>query len=115
MLAEEWDALASLREATAARGMELHAWTVFAHNTRLATEHPDAAVRNVYGDPQLTYLCPANPDVVAFSRALAGDIARYGCDTLLAESLHHHPLEHGFHHERYLIEIGQIDRLLLGL
>jgi hypothetical protein len=114
-LAQEWDALAELRAATAARSMQLHAWTVFAHNTRLGTEHPEAAVVNVFGDPQLTYLCPANPFTVDYARALAGDIARYEVDSLLAESLHFHPLEHGYHHERYLIDIGPIDRLLLGL
>lgn len=114
-LAREWDALAELRRATRARGMELHAWAVVAHNSRLGAEHPDAAVRNVFGDPQITYLCPANPDVVEYARALAGDIARYEVDSLLAESLHFHPLEHGYHHERYLIAIGPIDRFLLGL
>jgi hypothetical protein len=114
-LAEEWDPLAELRAATSARGLELHAWTVFLHNTRLGTDHPDAAVENVFGDPQLTYLCPANPAAVAYARGLAGDIARYELDSLLAESLHYLPLEHGFHHERYLINIGPVDRLLLGL
>jgi hypothetical protein len=114
-LATEWDAFAALRVATAARGMDLHAWTVFTHNTLLGTLHPDATVVNVYGDPQLTYLCPANPRVVEYCYALAGDIARYEVDSVLAESLHFHPLEHGYHHERYLIDIGPIDRLLLGL
>jgi hypothetical protein len=114
-LAAEWDALAALRAATTARGMQLHAWTVFTHNTLLGTLHPDAAVLSVYGDPQLTYLCPANPRVVEYCYALAGDIARYEVDSVLAESLHFHPLEHGYHHERYLIDIGPVDRLLLGL
>lgn len=114
-LAVEWDAFAELRTKTRARGMQLHAWAVLAHNSRLGAEHPDAAVRNVFGDPQITYLCPANPDVVEYAHALAGDIARYEVDSLLVESLHFHPLEHGFHHERYLIAIGPIDRFLLGL
>jgi hypothetical protein len=114
-LAGQWDALAALRTATAARGMDLHAWTVFTHNTLLGSTHPEAAVVNVYGDPQLTYLCPANPLVVEYCRALAADIARYEVDSVLAESLHYHPLEHGYHHERYLIDIGPADRLLLGL
>jgi hypothetical protein len=114
-LAAEWDGLAALRAGTAARGMSLHAWTVFNHNTLLGTMHPQAAVVNVYGDPQLTYLCPANPEVIAYCCALAGDIARYEVTSVLAESMHYHPLEHGYHHERYLIDIGPIDRFLLGL
>jgi hypothetical protein len=34
---------------------------------------------------------------------------------VVAESLHHHGLEHGFHHERYFIELGSLGRYLLGL
>jgi hypothetical protein len=60
-------------------------------------------------------LCPANPRVRDYCAALAEDIARYGCDTLIAEALHYLPLEHGFHHERYFIDIGPVDRMLLGL
>jgi hypothetical protein len=114
-LAADWDAFTELRAATRARGMELHAWTVVAHNSRLGAQHPTAAVQNVFGDPQITSLCPANPAVVEYARALTGDIARYEVDSLLVESLHFHPLEHGYHHERYLIGIGPIDRFLLGL
>jgi hypothetical protein len=111
----DWDALAELRAATRARGMSLHAWTVFTHNSLLGSLHPEAVVENVFGDPQLTALCPANPVVVRFCRELAADIARYEVESILAESLHFDMLEHGYHHERYLLEIGPIDRLLLGL
>ena len=38
-----------------------------------------------------------------------------GVDSVLAESLHHHPLEHGAHHERYFVQLGPVARLLLGL
>ena len=34
---------------------------------------------------------------------------------MAAESLHHHLLEHGAHHERYFVELGSVARLLLGL
>lgn len=114
-LAQHWEALAELREATSQRGMTLDAWTVFLHNTRAGTAHPDCAVQNAFGDPQQTYLCPAHPRTRDYCVALAGDIARYGCDSLIAEALHYLPLEHGFHHERYMIDIGPVDRLLLGL
>jgi hypothetical protein len=111
----DWDPLAELRRTTEARGMSLHAWTVFTHNTLLGSQHLDAVVENVYGDPQPTALCPANPAVVAYCRGLALDIARYEVESILAESLHYDVLEHGYHHERYLIDIGPIDRILLGL
>ena len=39
-------------------------------------------------------------------RALSADIARHGVQTIVAESLHYHPLEHGYHHERYFLHLG---------
>jgi hypothetical protein len=71
--------------------------------------------RNAFGDPMLTELCPANPNVVAYVRALSGDVAARGVGTIVAESLHYHPLEHGYHHERYFLHLGARTRLLLGL
>ncbi len=114
-LATEHDVFADLRAAADARGMELHAWTVFLHNTTLGTRYPDCAVRNAFGDVYVTDLCPANPEVRRYAVSLAADLMRYGFDNVLAESLHYHPLEHGFHHERYFVDLGASARFLLGL
>jgi hypothetical protein len=114
-LAREADVLAGLCGKAAARGLEVHAWTVFLHNDTLGVRHPDCAPRNAFGDPYVTDLCPANPDVRAYVRALAGDVARLGVTSILSESLHYHPLEHGYAHERYFIELGPLSRYLLGL
>ena len=35
--------------------------------------------------------------------------------SIIAESLHYHVLEHGYHHERFFIELGAKARYLLGL
>ena len=113
--AEGADVLAQACKAAEARGMAVDAWTIFLHNARLATGHPDCATRNVYGDPYLTDLCPANPRVRSYCRELASDLARYPVRRLLAESLHYRPLEHGEHHERYLLPVPPQARTLLGL
>lgn len=109
------DMLAELCEHAHRRSMGVTAWTIFLHNSRLASRNPDCATRNVYGDPYLTDLCPANPRVRAFCRELAADISRYPVQRLFAESLHYRPLEHGEHHERYLIDIPKEARTLLSL
>jgi hypothetical protein len=114
-LTEQADVVADLCAAAERRGLKVHAWTVFLHNDTLGTRHPDCAPRNAFGDPYVTDLCPANPDARAYVRALAGDIARLGVTTVLAESLHYHPIEHGYAHERYFIELGPQARYLLGL
>ena len=114
-LAQDSDVLDELVTAVERRSMSVHAWTVFLHNSTLGARYPDCVCRNAFGDPYFTDLCPANPDVRAYVTTLTADIARYRVHTIVAESLHYHPLEHGFHHERYLIELGAMARYLLGL
>src|SRR4051794_2794479 len=97
------------------RGLAVRAWTVFLHNGALAVEHPDCAPENAFGDRYVTDLCPAHPDVRAYARALAADVARLGVETICAESLHFHPLEHGHAHERYFVDLSPRVRHLLGL
>jgi hypothetical protein len=114
-LAERSDVLGDLRREAAARSLGTRAWTVFLHNYTLGEAHPECACRNAFGDAHLTDLCPANPEVRAYVRALSADVAATGVNTVVGESLHYHGLEHGFHHERYFIELGALGRHLLGL
>ena len=108
----------TLPEAIAAagrRGLTVRAWTVFLHNGALAEAHPDCAPENAFGDRYVTDLCPAHPDVRAYARALAADIAALGVATICSESLHYHGLEHGYAHERYFVPLSARVRHLLGL
>jgi hypothetical protein len=114
-LARDADPLAELVAAAATRGLGVQAWTVFLHVDWTEDGDPRFAEQTCFGDPCLTELCPANPDVRAYALALAQDLAGRGVGSVLAESLHHHPLEHGAHHERYFVELGAAARLLLGL
>jgi len=114
-LAAQSDVLADLCREASARSLSTRGWAVFLHNYALGEAHPECACQNVFGDALLTDLCPANPDVRAYVRALAGDIASKGVAAVVAESLHYHGLAHGFHHERYFIELGTLGRFLLGL
>lgn len=114
-LVEETDVLADVVKAAERRGLAVHAWTVFLHSDWVRDPRPEVAERNAFGDPLLTDLCPANPAVRDYARALTGDIASRGVRTIVAESLHYHPLEHGFHHERYFLDLGPRARFLLGL
>jgi hypothetical protein len=108
------DVLDETCRAAADRGMHVRAWTVFLHADR-PDENLDCVTVNAFGDLYPADLCPANPDVRAYSRALVADVARYDVTSILVESLHYHPVEHGYHHERYFIELGARARYLLGL
>jgi hypothetical protein len=114
-VSEAADVFAPLLRAAERRELSVHAWTVFLHNGALAAAHPDCSPENAFGDRYITDLCPAQPDVRAFAETLAADIARLGVATICSESLHYHPLEHGYAHERYFVPLGPVVRFLLGL
>ncbi len=107
----EADLLAALREATAARGMTLTAWTVFGFSERLGRAAPALCRQDVYGDRATSDLCPAIPAVRAYALALVADVARRAPDALLAESLHHAPLRV----TRRFVPLDARARIALGL
>src|SRR5258708_19364694 len=98
-LAAESDILADLCREASERSLNTRAWAVFLHNYALGEAHPECASQNAFGDALLTDLCPANPHVRAYVRALAGDMASKGVAAVVAESLHYHGLVHRFHHD----------------
>jgi len=107
---------AAVREvvaAAAARGATVDGWAVFMHVD--AAEPGPGTHLTAFGDPLPEQLCPSRPAARAYAVALARAILRAGMGEVLAESLHHHGLEHGVHHERHLFEPGPVGRLLLGL
>jgi len=96
-------------------GVEVRAWVVCCHNTALGMEYPGAACQTVFGDKLYHNLCPSNPDVRTYIRALVKDIASHGVPVVELEALGFQPYTHGFHHEREGIEINNAIRFLLGI
>ena len=94
--------------------MDANAWVVLLHVDR-GRAIEDFAPRNAFGDPYLTQLCPSNPDVRAYARALITDVASRGVAAILMESFHFLPFPHGYHHERAFVEIGPLTSFLLSL
>ncbi|MEV4001257.1 hypothetical protein [Actinomadura sp. NPDC049753] len=106
----------ALREETRARGIALHGWGVFLHNTTLGLTFPDVTQENCFGDRGAPAdLCPSHPDVRAYAIALGRAIARQGVDSVVAESLHFGTFGHGYHHERSFVDLGPAAEFSLGL
>jgi hypothetical protein len=95
--------------------MHVDGWTVFLHVDREDDLPLGMAEETCFGDPLPTQLCPANPDVRRYAVTLAREVARRGVRAVIAESLHHHPLEHGYHHERYFVALPPLARAVLEL
>lgn len=89
-----------LRELTDAGGMQVNAWLVLLHNTLLGMAHPDAVVRNAFGDPYYYNLCPSAPAARAYAVGLAKDVTEsYAVSGLSLEAPGFTPYAHGYHHE----------------
>ena len=109
------DVLGELCHTAEERSMAIRAWVVYLHNSRLGMAHQDCVPVNAFGDPQLTDLCPSNPQVRRYAVSLTEDICRYPITSILAEALHFKTFDHGYHHERTFLDLGPIARFLLGL
>jgi hypothetical protein len=115
-LVEEHDGFALLSERRRATGLDLAAWIVCLHNTRLGTEHPAYVAHNAYGDPYYYSLCPSHPEVRAYLLALLDDFAsHYDAQYVVLETPGFLPYEHGFHHEFSLVPPDPWSSVLLGL
>lgn len=89
-----------LRELTDAGSMQVNVWLVLLHNTLLGMAHPDAVVRNAFGDPYYYNLCPSAPAARAYAVGLAKDVTEsYQVSGLSLEAPGFTPYAHGYHHE----------------
>tara|TARA_A100001037_G_scaffold306712_1_gene354462 strand:- start:71686 stop:72867 length:1182 start_codon:yes stop_codon:yes gene_type:complete len=103
--------------------LELWAWTVCNHNTRLGLLNPEAVITNVFGDKYFHILCPSNTDVRSYVIGLVKNLVyEYSVSSIQFESLGFHDpsgdilgLNHGHHHERYGTVLGKIETMLMSL
>lgn len=115
-LAQAVDPLAALCQVAEQAQLEVIAWTVTLHNTRLGLLYPEYTPRNAFGDSAIMYLCPAHPEVQAYICALSADLARrYPLRAIQLEALHFMPFVHGFHHEMQQMTVTPALQVLLGL
>lgn len=115
-LVDEIDAFRAVCDARGRFGMDVSAWTVIMHNTRLATANPDCAMHTALGDPLPHQLCPSNPNSREFAVALCADLAHsYDLRTIELESVGFLPFQHGYHHDKIGAPLGAWGIYLLGI
>jgi hypothetical protein len=103
-------------DLTKAGGIDVNAWMVLLHNSRLGQAFPDATVQNAFGDRYVYSLCPSNPDARDYAVALCKDIAdRYPILGISVEAPGFAPYAHGFHHEFALVKQNRWLDANLGL
>lgn len=110
------DALDRIVDGAGRAGLRVTAWTVFFHNTPLATAHADLAIENALGDRMAYALCPARSESRRYAEALAGALGRrkglYGIEI---EALGFMGYRHGSHHDKSSFRLDAEDDFLLSL
>jgi hypothetical protein len=115
-VAQERDPLAIISRLCKARGLKLTLWTIGMHNHRLARQHPECALQGPFGDAYPGALCPANPQVREYVRALSLDLcSRYEVDCIEYESLYYLGWGMFRNHAKVGVHLGPVGRLLLSL
>ena len=105
-----------LRELIEKSGMAVNVWLVLLHNTALGMAHPDAVVRNAFGDPYFYNLCPSAPEARAYAIGLAKDVTEsYQVGGISLEAPGFTPYAHGYHHEFALMKSNPWLENQLGL
>lgn len=108
--------LAAIGEACTKRGMKLRAWTVCCHGSSLAGKYPHAAVKDVFGDTKATWICPVNPDVGEYLRAMVEDLVEhYPFDTIELERPSFDANPHVHTHHKIGHDLGAVGRWLYNI
>jgi hypothetical protein len=111
------DPFEAARSALAAAGIDVHAWVVLAHNSRLGGENPRITVRNAYGERYPWALCVAQPEVVEYGALLAAEAAvRPGVGGVELESCGWYGLAHLHAHDKIAgVPLGPVGQYLMSL
>jgi hypothetical protein len=104
-------------DALAGAGLEVHAWVVLAHNSRMGDEHPGTSVRNVYGDRYPWAPCIGQPEVREYLVDLAAEAAvRPGASGVELESCGWYGLAHLHAHDKIGgVALGEDAQYLMSL
>ncbi|MFG2044825.1 hypothetical protein [Dactylosporangium sp. NPDC048998] len=95
------DPFRTAAHALTARGLEVVAWVVLTHNTRLGEEHPDVAVVNCFGDRYAYALCPSWEEVRDYAALLAAEAVRDVAVSMVSlESCGQLGVVHAGHHDK---------------
>ncbi len=82
-------------------GLQVRAWNVCTHNSRLGLLHPELCVENAFGDRYPYALCPAQPAVQQYVLGLARDLAAHeGLGAIEFEAFGWMGFKHSSHHDK---------------
>lgn len=113
---EHPDLFERLGEAARGAGVALGGWAIVFHNSSMAVNRPDVAIKNCFGDSFTHGICPANPLARVYAAELIAAVSSTGhFDRVLVESLSYLLYAHGHPHELWGARLDVTTRYLLSL
>ncbi len=110
------DWIQQIADAVEDSPLQLDAWVVGCHNSKLGMNHKEFTLKSPFGDPLVFGLCPSQPAVQKYLTTMLSDLDRYGFEDMLLETFHYfHGSGWGWHHEKFHTDIGELGEYLLGL
>ena len=111
------DVLKEIQEANESYGIELTSWTVLFHNEALSTSHPEVAVVDPFGFPDINNICPNSSDSRNYASGIIQNmIDSYGIKTFQLESMFFPGgLIHGNHHEVFGVNVTETMDFLFSI
>lgn len=108
--------LAAVSDGCEKRGLRLRAWTICCHGDAAIVRYPASAMKDVFGDPSATWMCPINPDVREYLRALVEDLTtHYLFDTIELERPSFPEKLHSHAHYKTGVALGPVGEFLYNL
>lgn len=97
-------------------GLEVAAWTVLTHSTRVGEANPDIVVVNCFGEPYPYALCPQSGEVREYAATLAAEALRdTASSAIVLEACGQLGIQHGGHHEKTAGAYDDRTRRLLSI
>lgn len=112
----EDDWIARIGEAVEDSSLEMNAWVVGCHSTKLGMEHKELTLESSFGDRLVFGLCPSQPAVQQYLTSMLTDLDEYPFEDLMLETFHYfHGSGWSWHHDKFHTDIGELGEFLLGL
>lgn len=93
------DSFGRITSAAADHHLNINAWTVCLHNSRLGAENPQYRVESAFGDARDHALCPSHPEVRTYYERIVRSLRDYNIARIDLESIGFPTAFHGHGHQ----------------
>jgi hypothetical protein len=113
-----WDALGEVVPKASAAGIDVNAWLVCMHNSRLGAENPEYRIQSAFGAAHDHAFCPSNSAVRSYFAGIVRSLSEYDIAEIQLESIGFQGAFHGhgeaFGHDKNQAVAGEAEEILLS-